>query len=143
MNSTANRLDGVNGHANGYHPQPVAAPQAGAIREQIVRLCLHALMTAEPVLSESVRITVRHRATRLVFDVTPAEARALIGPRPTEGLTDLEAALYAALTDRESKPAAVARRAGKNPHQHVYGALKSLVQKGYAVRLPTGGYRRP
>lgn len=59
-----------------------------------------------------------------------------------EGLTPLETELYAVLSADELKPAAIARRAGKNCNAHVYAALKSLVTKGHAERCQRGGYRR-
>ena len=112
-------------------------PRASMIRAAVL---LFASVAGAP--SAEIEISVESNGTRFTATVTPAEAAAILGPRSVEGLTDLEAALYAVLTDRESKPAAIARRAGKNPHQHVYGALKSLVTKGYAARHPGGGYSR-
>ncbi|HEX5270544.1 MAG TPA: hypothetical protein VFW33_08670 [Gemmataceae bacterium] len=134
------RLNGTNGHRNGHAPPPPRKSSPPSTRAEVVRACVRLLSAAEPVLTEPVRVIVRHGATRLVFDVSADEVRAILGPPVRPPLTELESDLLAVLTEAESKPAAIATRARKNANSHVYAALRSLADKGYAKKGPRGGY---
>ena len=115
-------------------------PSGETPRVSLIRAAVLLLASVAGAPSAEIEISVQSNGTRISATVTPAEAAAILGPveRPTLG--ELETALLAAMTDRESKPAAIARRAGRNCNAHVYAALKSLVAKGYAMRGASSGY---
>ena len=121
----------------------MAAPVPSSPRASVVRACLLALAAAAGAPAEAVEITIRSNGSTLTYAVTPDEARAVLGPVERPALTPLEGELLAVLTERESKPGAIAARAGKNCTAHVYTALHSLVTKGYARRGERQGYLLP
>lgn len=119
------------------------APAASSPRASVVRACLLALAAAAGAPAEAVEIVIRSNGSTLVYSVTPDEVRAVLGPVERAPLTPLEGELLAVLTEKESKPAAIARRAGKQTcHSGVYEALHALVDKGYARQGQRGGYLR-
>ena len=115
-------------------------PPPSSPRASVVRACLLALVAAAGDPADTVEITIHSNGSTIVYAVGPDEARAVLGPVERPALTGLESELLAVLTDRESKPGAIALRAGKNLNSHVYDALRALVTKGYARRGERGGY---
>lgn len=109
-------------------------------RAELVRAAVHAAAAVVGQAVTALVVTVAAAGVEVEVRVSAEEVLAVLGPVERPALTGLESELLAVLTDKESKPAAIAHRAGKNLNSHVYDALRSLAIKGYAGRGERGGY---
>lgn len=122
----------------------MTAPAEQTPRAELARAAVRLMAALVGLCGDPVEIEVRCNGTRTVVVVSAEEQAAILGPPKVEGLSPLEEAIYAVLTDRPQPAKVLARLAGYRLNPHFRGGLRALQRRAPPLCVKVAeGYRRP